>query len=76
MALGGLERDRVRDALGVVPVGRGADIPAVQGMLDQPFPYLLLELEPEPFRDSLLDPADKDRGRVDPFDIGRLVGRE
>ena len=58
------------------PYGGGADVPAVQGMLDQPFPDLFLELEPVPFRDALLDPADEYGGRVDAFDIGRLVGGE
>jgi len=75
-ALGGLERDRVRDPLGGVPVGGGADVPAVQGMLDEPFPDFLLQLQPVPFRDPLLDPADQDRGGVDAFDVGGLVGGE
>ena len=75
-ALGGLERDGVRDPVGGVPVGRGADVPPVHGMLDQPFPDLLLQLEPVPFRDALLYPADQDGGGVDAFDVGGLVGGE
>jgi hypothetical protein len=75
-ALGGLERDRMGDPLGGVPVGRGADVPPVQGMLDQPFPDFLFQLQPVPFRHALLDPPDQHRGGVDAFDIGGLVGGE
>ena len=75
-ALGGLERDRVRDPLGQVAVGGGADVPSVQGMLDQSFPDLLLQLEPVPFRHALLNPPDQDRGGVDALDVGGLVGGE
>ena len=67
---------RVRDPVGEVPVGGGADVPPVQGVLDEPFPGFLLELQPEPFRDALLDPADQDGGGVDAFDDGGLVGGE
>jgi len=45
-------------------------------MLDEAFPDLFLELEAEPFRDALLDPADQNRGGVDAFDVGGLVGGE
>jgi hypothetical protein len=45
-------------------------------MLDQPFPDLLLQLQPVPFRDALLDAADQDGGGVDAFDVGGLVGGE
>jgi len=75
-SLGGLERDRVRDPVSEVAVGRGADVPAVEGMLDESFPDLFLELEPVPFRDALLDPADQNRSGVDAFDVGGLVGSE
>ena len=75
-ALGGLERDRVRDPVGQVAVGRGADVPPVHAMLDEPFPDFLFQLEPVPFRDALLDPADEDGGGVDAFDVGGLVGGE
>ena len=75
-ALGGLERHRVRDPLSQESVGRGADVPAVQGMLHQPFPDLLLQLEPVPFRDPLFHAADQDGGGVDAFDVGGLVGSE
>jgi len=75
-ALGGLERDGVRDPVGGVSVGRGADVPPVHAMLDQPFPDLFLQLEPVPFRDSLLDPAHQYGGGVDAFDVGGLVGGE
>jgi hypothetical protein len=64
------------DAVGEVPVGRGADIPAGEGVFLETFPRLFLELQPEPFRHALLDPAYQDRGRVDPFDAGGLVGGE
>jgi hypothetical protein len=33
-------------------------------------------LEPEPFGDALLDPADQNGGRVDPFHAERLIGGE
>ncbi len=45
-------------------------------MLDQPFPDLLFQLEPVPFRDALLDPPHQDRGRIHAFDVGGLVGGE
>ena len=57
------------------PRGR-ADVPAVQGMLDQPFPGFLFQLEPEPFRDALLHPPDQHGGGVDALDDGGLVGGE
>ena len=75
-ALRGLDRDGVRDPLGGVAVGGGADVPAVEGMLDEAFPDLFLELEPVPFRDGLLDPPDQDGGGVDALDVGGLVGGE
>ena len=75
-ALGGLGGDRVRDPVGEVAVGGGADVPPVQGVLDQPFPGFLLQLQPEPFRHALLHPADENRGGVDAFDDGGLVGGE
>jgi hypothetical protein len=75
-ALGGLERDGVRDPIGQEAVRRGADVPPVQGMLDQSFPDLFLELEPVPFCDALFYPADEDCGGVDAFDVGGLVGGE
>ena len=75
-ALRGLERHRVRDPVGGVSVGRSADVPPVHAMLDQPFPDFLLQLEPVPFRHSLLYPADKNRGGVNALDIGGLVGGE
>jgi hypothetical protein len=72
-ALGGLHRDRVGDPLGGVPIRRGADVPAVQGVLAQPLPCLLLDLEPIPFRDALLDPADQDAAGVHARQVDRLV---
>ena len=75
-ALAGLDRDRVRDAVREVPVGGGADVPPVQGVLDEAFPGFLLQLEPEPFRDALLHPPDQDGGGIDAVDDGGLVGGE
>ena len=57
-ALGGLGRDRVRDPVGEVAVGGRADVPPIQGMLDQSFPGFLFQLQPEPFGHALLHPAD------------------
>jgi hypothetical protein len=45
-------------------------------MLDESFPDLFLQLQPVPFGDALLDPADEDGGGVDAFDVGGLVGGE
>jgi hypothetical protein len=45
-------------------------------MLDEPFPDFLFQLQPVPFGDALLDPADQDGGGVDAFDAGGLVGGE
>jgi hypothetical protein len=42
-------------------------------MLDEPFPDLFFELEPEPFRYPLLDPPDQDGSGVNAFDVGGLV---
>ena len=75
-ALGGLDRDRVRDPVGGVAVGGGADVPPVQGVLDQAFPGFLLQLQPEPFGHALLHPPDQDGGGVDALDDGGLVGGE
>jgi hypothetical protein len=75
-ALGGFDRDRVRDAVADVAVGGRADVEAFQGMVDQAFPAFLLQREPVPFGDALLDPADQDGVLVDSFDHGRLVGGE
>jgi hypothetical protein len=75
-ALAGFDGHGVGDAFGLVPVGGGADVPAGQGVLSQSFPRFFLDLEPEPFRDALLYPADKDGGGVDAFDAGLLVGGE
>ena len=61
---------------GGVPVGRAADVPPGQGVLTQSVPGFLLDLEPEPFRDALLDPPDQDGGGVDAFDVDGLVGGE
>jgi hypothetical protein len=72
----GVDRGGLGVAVGGVSVGRAADVPAVQGMLDQPFPDFLFELEPVLFRDALLDPPDQYGGGVDAFDIGGLVGGE
>jgi hypothetical protein len=75
-ALVGFGFDRVRDAVGEVAVGRGADVPPVQGMLLEPFPGFFLDLQPEPFGHALLDAADQDGGGIDAFDGGGLVGGE
>jgi Domain of unknown function (DUF5753) len=75
-ALGGLVRGGVRDPVGGVPVGDGADVPPVQGVLPQPFPGLLLDLEPVPFRDALLHAADQDGGGVHALHADGLVGGE
>ena len=75
-AFGGLGRDGVRHTLTSVPVGDGAEVPAFQGMLFKPFPYFVFELDPVPFRDALLNPADQNGGGVDAFDLGGLVGGE
>ena len=63
-------------AFGGVPVGDGAEVPAGQGMFFQPVPDFFFQLQPVPFRDALLDPADQDRGRVDPVNMGGLIGGE
>jgi hypothetical protein len=42
-------------------------------VLAQALPGLLLDLEPVPLRDALLDPADQDRGGVHPLQVDRLV---
>jgi hypothetical protein len=75
-ALGGLGRVGVGDPLGLVPVGHAADVVPGGGVLPEPFPGLLLELEPEPFGHALLDPADQDGGRADAGQVGGLVGGE
>jgi hypothetical protein len=75
-ALGGFGRGGVGDALGQVPVGGGADIPAGQRVFLEAFPGLFLQLQAEPFRDALLYPADEYGGGVDSLDGGRLVGGE
>ena len=75
-ALGGLGRVGVRDPLGVVAVGGAADVVPVNGVLLEPAPGFLLQLEPVPLRDALLHPADQDRGGVHPFHVDRLVRGE
>ena len=75
-ALAGFGGDGVRDPVGEVAVGGGADVPPVQGVLDQAFPGFLLQLQPEPFGDALFHPPDQHRGRVDALDDGGLVGGE
>jgi hypothetical protein len=45
-------------------------------MLAQAAPGFFLDLEPEPFGDALLDPADQDGGGVSAGDVDRLIGRE
>jgi len=62
--------------LGLVAVGGGADVPPVQGVLPQAFPGFLLDLEPVPFRDPLLDPPDQDGGGVHARNVNWLVGGE
>ena len=75
-SLRGFERHGVGDALGAVAVGHGADVPSGQGVLAQPFPCLLLDLQPEVLGDALLDPADQDGGGADVGHVGGLVGGE
>ena len=75
-ALAGLDRHRVRAPVGEVAVGGGADVPPVQGVLDEPFPGFLFQLEPEPFRHALFHPPDQDGGGVHAFDDGGLIGGE
>src|SRR5258708_6083007 len=74
--LGSLHRHRVRHALGPVPVGRGPDVPPGEGVLTQAAPGLLLDLQPEPLGNALLDPAYQDGGGVGAGDVDRLVGGE
>ena len=59
-----------------VAVGDAADVPPFGGVLAQPFPGLFFQLQPEPFRDALLDAADENGGGADPGDISGLVGGE
>ncbi len=73
-ALSGFERVRVRHPVREVPVGDGANIPPFGGVFLEPFPCFFLELQPEPFGDTLLDPPDENGGRADPGEIGRLIG--
>ena len=75
-ALGGFDRDRVGDPVGDVPVGGWAGVPAFQGMVDESFPAFLLQGEPVPFRDALLDPPDQNGVLVHAFDVDGLVGGE
>jgi hypothetical protein len=46
------------------------------GVLPHPFPRLFLDLQPEILGHALLDAADKDGGRVDALDVGRLISSE
>jgi hypothetical protein len=48
----------------------------VDGALFVPVPGFLLQLEPVPLCDALLDPPHQDRGGVHAFDVDRLVGGE
>jgi hypothetical protein len=75
-ALGGFDPGGVRVPLGQVPVGDGADVPPVQGVLDQPVPAVVQHLQTEELAIALLDPADQDRGRAGRFDADRLIGSE
>jgi hypothetical protein len=75
-ALGGFEGHGVGHAVGGVPVRRGADVPPGEGVLTQPAPGLLLDLQPEPLGHPLLYPAHQDRGRVGAGDVDWLVGGE
>jgi hypothetical protein len=75
-ALGGLERDRVGYAARGEAVGGGADVPPRQGVLAQPFPGLLLDLQPEILGHALLDAADQHGGGAGFLDAGGLVGGE
>jgi hypothetical protein len=43
-------------------------------VLAQALPGFLFDLEPVPFRDALLDPADQDAAGVHAFQVDRLVG--
>ncbi len=73
---GAFERDRVGDFVGEVAVGGFADVVPGDGVLTESAPRLFFELEPEPFRDALLDPAYQDGGGVRAGYVDRLVGRE
>ena len=73
-ALGGLERVRMRHPVRKIPVRDRAEVPPFGSALFQPFPGLFLQLQPEPFRDALLDPPDQNGRRADPGDVGRLIG--
>ena len=75
-ALGGFVGHGVGHAVGGVPVRRGADVPPGQGVFTQAAPGFLLDLQPEPFGHSLLDPAYQDGGGVGAGDVDRLVGGE
>ena len=75
-ALSGLDRYRVGDTFGLVAVGGGADVPPIEGVFAEPFPGFLLDLEPVPLRDALLDPPDQDGRGVHAFDVDGLVGGE
>jgi hypothetical protein len=74
--LRGFERDGVGEPLGGVPIGRFAGVPSREGVLTQPLPGFLLDLQPVPLGHALLDPADQDGGRIDPLHVDRLVGGE
>ncbi len=75
-AFGAFHRHRVRDLVGQVAVGGFADVVPGDGVLTEPAPGFLLELQPEPFRDALLDPADEDGGRVRAGHVDGLIGGE
>jgi hypothetical protein len=75
-ALGGFVGHGVGYPLGGVPVRRGADVPPGQRVLTQPAPCLLLDLQPEPLGNALLDPAHEHGGRVGAGHVDRLVGGE
>jgi hypothetical protein len=75
-ALGGFEGGGVLVPVGAVPVGGRADVPPVDGVLDQAVPAQAQHLEPVELAGALLDPADQDGGRAGAFQAGRFVGGE
>src|SRR6202012_5936074 len=69
---GGFHRIRGGGPVRERAVGGGADVPAIVVVFFQPFPHFFFQLQPVPFRNTLLDPADQDSGGVDPLDTERL----
>ena len=60
-AFGGFDGVGVRVSFPGVADGDFAEVPPGQGVFFQPAPDGVFELEPEPFGDALLDPADQNR---------------